>query len=263
MNKPPPSARVLATIYNCSERSIRNYRAEGAPLHDPAAMFGWWATRKNLPKGAAAKGLDAIKEAFAAVVGTVPPAATASVVPEVGGTGMLDVPPDLPAGAQHELRWLEALAVEARHNLIRARGSADPVAMKQALDAYLKITEGLRKFDNQVTADRRDSGEVVTRVQVEDPITALTVWLRRGVENFLNGACLQIAEAEKPEEVYAAIADPLRQCLGAAVDAACGDGKFPLWMKHGSHRKNQHRRLSVHRRRGAHQGRGPRNGTVS
>lgn len=230
MNK-PPSARILATIYSCSERSIRNYRADGAPLGDPAAMWAWWSSRKNMPRAVASKGLDAIRDAFAAVVGTVPAGTVASARTEVSTLGAMDVPADLPAGAQHELRWLEALAVEARHNLVRARGSNDPVAMKQALDAYLKITEGLRKFDNQVTADRRDSGEVVTRVQVENPITALTVWLCRGVENYLNGACLRIAEAEQPEEVYAIIAEPLRQCLGQAVDAACGDGKFPLWMK--------------------------------
>ncbi|MBE7157227.1 MAG: hypothetical protein INR62_02105, partial [Rhodospirillales bacterium] len=162
----PPSARILATIYACSERSIRNYRAENAPLDDPAAMWAWWSSRKNMPRAVAAKGLAAIKEAFTAVVGTAPPAA-ATVVPEDRLLGAMDVPADLPAGAQHELRWLEALAVEARHNLIRARRGGDPLAMKQALDAYLKITEGLRKFDNQVTADRRDAGEVITKAQIE------------------------------------------------------------------------------------------------
>ena len=230
MNK-PPSARVLATIYACSERSIRNYRAEGAPLDDPGAMWAWWSSRKNMPRTVATKGLDAIREAFTTVVGAATPTVASSAKAEIGTLGAMDVPTDLPAGAQHELRWLEALAVEAPHNLIRARGSGDPMTMKQALDAYLKITEGLRKFDNQVTADRRDSGEVITRAQVEQPITALTVWLRRGIETFINGACLQIAECEKPQDVYAIVADPLRQSLGHAVTVACEDGKFPLWMK--------------------------------
>ena len=229
----PPSARIYAAIYACSERSIRNYQRDGAPLDDPASMFAWWSSRKNLPKGAAAKGLDAIQEAFAAVAGTAtsPAAAAPDEAADSTATGTMNIPGELPAGAEHELRWLADLAVEARRNLIRAHKSGNALTQKQALDSYLKITEGLRKFDNQVAADRRDGGEVVTRAQVEQSITALTVWLRRGVENFINGACLQIAECDKPQDVYKVAADPLRQSLRGAVDAVCGDGKIPAWMK--------------------------------
>ena len=72
---------------------------------------------------------------------------------------------------------------------------------------------------------------MISRAEIESPVTALTVWLRRGVEDYLNGVCLKIAEAERPADVYAVIAEPLRQCLGQAVDAAYGDKKFPLWLK--------------------------------
>ena len=230
----PPAARVYAAVYSCAERSIRNYRQEGAPLDNPAAMFAWWASRKNMPRSVATKGLDAIQAAFDAVIGPsvaihspekhVPPTAEDSPT----ASTMQD---DLPAGAEHELRWLADLAVEARRNLIRAHKGGNPVVQKQALDSYLKITEGLRKFDNQVATDRRDSGEMITRAQVEQPIIAITVWLRRGIEDFINTACLTIAEADTPQKVYAVAADPLRRSLYRAVDAACSDGKFPLWMK--------------------------------
>lgn len=231
MNKPPPSARVLATIYACSERSIRNYRAEGAPLHDPAAMFEWWASRKNLPKGAAAKGLSAIQAAFTDVVGPAPaskPVSAPSGSVELPATSLAE---DVPAGAAHELRWLEKLAVEARRNLIHARGGGDPVAMKQTLDAYLKITESLRKFDNQVAAERRDAGEMVARAQIEFVLRGVIVWTRRGIEDFINEACLRVAECEKPEDVYTIIAEPLRRSLDAAVDASARSmNHTPAWV---------------------------------
>lgn len=228
----PPSARVFAAIYACSERSIRNYRAEGAPLDDPSAMFAWWASRKNMPRSTAAKGLEAVQAAYTDVVGkAAPPAGDVAEVVLDSSTAM-NVPGDLPAGAQHELRWLEALAVEARHNLIRAKQSNNPVTIKQSLDAYLKITEGLRKFDNQVDQSRRDGGEVVTKAQIQSVLCGVIAWVRRGIEDYLNGICLTIAECDTPQEVYAAIAEPLRGSLARAVDASMeSQTKTPGWVR--------------------------------
>ena len=195
---------MYAAIYSCAERSIRNYRQEGAPLDDPAAMFAWWASRKNMPRSVAAKGLEAVQAAFAAVMGATAPAAPTAALcgaPE-DVPGPMDVHDDLPAGAEHELRWLATLAVEARRNLIRAQKSGNPVVQKQALDSYLKITEGLRKFDNQVDQNRRDGAEVVTRAQIENVLFGVIAWTYRGIESFINESCLRIAECDAPQEVY-------------------------------------------------------------
>ena len=234
MNK-PPSSRVFAAVYACSERSIRNYRQEGAPLDDPAAMFAWWATRKNMPRSVATKGLEAIQAAFDAVIAR---SGTSS------GTGV-DTPAttnepqmvsmmqdDLPAGAEHELRWLADLAVEARRNLIRAHRGGNPVVQKQALDSYLKITEGLRKFDNQVTTERRDSGETVTRAQIESVLLGVIVWTRRGIANFVNTVCIQLIECDRPEQVWTIIEKEFHDSLCRALDASMeSQSNVPQWMR--------------------------------
>ena len=139
---------------------------------------------------------------------------------------------DLPAGAEHELRWLADLAVEARRNLIRAHKGGNPVVQKQALDSYLKITEGLRKFDNQVATDRRDGGETVTRAQIEGVLLGVIVWTRRGISQFINTVCLSLLECEKPEQVYRIIDQELSDSLCRALDASMdSQSNVPKWMR--------------------------------
>ena len=92
----PPSARILATIYACSERSIRNYRADGAPLGDPAAMWAWWSSRKNMPRSTAAKGLEAVQAAYIDVVGKAAPPAGSNAEVVLEPAMPMNVPGDLP-----------------------------------------------------------------------------------------------------------------------------------------------------------------------
>lgn len=53
--------RELGQLYGCDERTIRNWRKEGAPLGDPVAMEEWLAARHTTPAGSQPEGLAAAK----------------------------------------------------------------------------------------------------------------------------------------------------------------------------------------------------------
>ena len=60
----------------------------------------------------------------------------------------------------------------------------------------------------------------------------MIVWVRRGIEDYLNGMCLAIIECDTPQDVYAAIAEPLRSSLARAVDASMeSQTKTPGWVR--------------------------------
>jgi hypothetical protein len=48
--RPKGKAEPKPTPYGVNERTLRRWKADGAPLDDEKAMQAWFATRKNLPK---------------------------------------------------------------------------------------------------------------------------------------------------------------------------------------------------------------------
>lgn len=228
----------LAAIYGTAERQIGRWKAAGAPLFNVRGMMTFFAGQRSFPKHIAALSadrraemqslLDALEPPSGAAAGSEANAATDDDASTLDG-GDTDI---LPAGAEHELRWLADLAVEARRNLIRAQKCGNALVQKQALSDYLKISEGLLRYDRSVDPKRRDGTEVVTKAQIESVLSGVIVWVRRGIEDYLNGRCLAIAECDSPQEIYAIIAEPLRGCLAQALNASMeSQTKTPGWVR--------------------------------
>jgi hypothetical protein len=200
--------RHYAETYKKHLGTIKRYARSCAPMDDPAAMKFFLAAKKDT--GRTGKGPGAKVK-----------------------TALPDVPPnpDALAGAEHTLRRLAEEERQAHARLDAAKASKDPDALKLATELFLKIAESLLRYERGVSQDRRDSGEVLTRSQMTPILTSLAAWLRRANLDFLNSICLQIAEAQRPEEVYAAIAPTIRQSVTNAVNAATNDGRLPGWVK--------------------------------
>jgi hypothetical protein len=60
VNCPKTTDKDLAIKYRSDPRTIRRWRAEGAPLKDPGAMGDWLAQRRSLPPGTADAGVDVL-----------------------------------------------------------------------------------------------------------------------------------------------------------------------------------------------------------
>jgi hypothetical protein len=81
-------------------------------------------------------------------------------------------------GAVHALKRLETEESRQYTRLKKAEASGrDPFEIKVARDAWLKTSEGLRRFDILIEAARRETGELIPRRDVETWLANLASWL--------------------------------------------------------------------------------------
>lgn len=133
-----------------SPRTLKRWKAQGAPLEDDSRLRAWLAGRKNLPQSIIAQLGDTMS-------------ADGDSVPIVSNDG--------DGGAAAALRRLEREEVSAYGRLQAAIGSGDPLAAKSERDAWLKVSESLRKYDLAIEQARREAGELMPRAEVEDLIS--------------------------------------------------------------------------------------------
>lgn len=150
--KRDPELHRSAKRYRVSVRTVRRWRADGAPLGDAAKMKQWLAGRRTAPT----------------ITGKVKQLETATSSPR---------PPGGP-GAHMALRRLEQSELEAYTRLQTANNSGDPVQIRTALHAYLSLAELLRKTDQSIAEARRDAEEQVSRSTVENMLAGLGWSLR-------------------------------------------------------------------------------------
>ena len=227
--KPKGTNARLAGIYGTSERQIARWKKGGAPLLDVAGMLTFFATRHSAPphlvavsdeqQAALQAKLDALEGG--SPKGKLPAKARKAVDPEFVKS--------LPQGAEHALRRLQG--EEPRLFALMLATEDDPLLQAAIRKQWRETLLSLKQFEVLVEADKRGSGETITRAEIQGVLYATVVWIRRGIESFLNSICLEIAEADSPQKVYAAIAPSIRQSIGSAVDAATSDGKIPGWLR--------------------------------
>ena len=227
--KPKSTNARLAAIYGTSERQIARWKKDGASLLDVTGMLTFFATRHSAPphltalsdeqQAALQARLNALEGGSSK--GKLPAKARKPVDPEFVKS--------LPQGAEHALRRLQG--EEPRLFALMLAAEDDPLLQAAIRKQWRETLLSLKQYETLVEADKRDSGETITRAEIQGVLYATVVWFRRGVEGFLNSICLQIAEADTPQKAYAAIAPSIRQSVGNAVDAATGDGKIPGWLR--------------------------------
>jgi hypothetical protein len=138
----------LATQYGCNARTIRNWRAEGAPLDDPQAMTVWLAGRKNIPPAlGAGTRLDKPEQA---------------AIAETDDEGK--------KGAGGALARLEQAELSGYRRLQSAVESGDPLQIKLARSNWITLCDQLRHFERAVSEDKRKSGGLVNRLEVEEAL---------------------------------------------------------------------------------------------
>ena len=165
---------LLARKYAVTERTIRNWRAEKAPISDPAKLSEWLASRKHCPRD------------------TTPENAPA------GTAAATDTTP-LQTGAAAALKRLEQAEALAYQRLDRAIAAKDSIAIRVARESWLEICTSLRQFERSVSEDKRERGELVNRDDVEKWIVNLAGLLRiANVQNASQLAPLISGETDVP-----------------------------------------------------------------
>jgi hypothetical protein len=167
----PVDLAGIAQEWACSERTARRWKAQGAPLSNPARLRVWLAGRKNLPQATRAKLAGEARTRRAHV------AAEADIdASEIG--------------APAALRRLEASEATAYRLLQSGIAAGDPLEIKLARESWLKIGDSLRRYDLLVEKSRRDAGELVPRAEVETAVARFTNWFKL--------ACVRTASALAP-----------------------------------------------------------------
>lgn len=138
-----PTTADLATKWNCTPRTIRNWRQAGAPLQDDAAMKAWLSGRKNLPPNLSPPAETGTKAEKAATVET----------PEASGAGAA-------------LGRLERAELAGYRRLQTALDANDALAIRVARDSWLAITDQLRHYERAVSEAKREAGALVNRSDV-------------------------------------------------------------------------------------------------
>jgi hypothetical protein len=169
----------LAAFWGVDIRTIRNWRREGAPLEDEKRMRQWLASRKNIAPGVLRK--------------IQPPAAKEEVVSVTATNG--------DTGAGHALRRLELSELGAYERLQKALASNDPIAVREARESWLRISESLRRYDLMVEASRRSTAEQVPITQVKtflrSFLASMQIAFTLGAEGITNEIC-----GKKELEIY-------------------------------------------------------------
>jgi hypothetical protein len=137
----------LALKWACDCRTIRRWRKAKAPFTSEKRMRSWLAGRQHLPPGTVA-----LLESLRASERATDPAVIRAPHRE---------------GAAGALKRLEEAEAEAYATFNRATASGDDVAIKAARENWLRISESLRRFDLAIEQNRRDSGELILRSEVE------------------------------------------------------------------------------------------------
>lgn len=152
----------LAEKWGTTERSIRAWRADGAPLENDQRMRKWLAARRTLPPKTLEKLMATRKRERKAAIENTSPGAM---------------------GAASALRRLETAEEGAHRRYEQAVLAGDEVEIRLAQRKWQELADRLLRYDAQVEANRRDAGTLVPRVDVVRSVAMYCAWLRAAWEN--------------------------------------------------------------------------------
>lgn len=205
--KRDPELHRLAKRYRVSVRTVRRWRADGAPLGDAAKMKQWLAGRRTAPTPQ--KQVN-----------------TNSCLPVKHTPGA--------AGAPAALRRLEQAELEGYQRLQEANASNDATQIKAALGAYLAVSEALRKADVSVSEQRRDADEQIPRSVVTSMLNGLAWCLRIGLDQTADAIAARLCPNDRIHasgqlrEAYGSLL--LTSLAGLKSSVASTGLAWPAWM---------------------------------
>lgn len=212
--KKPNDDEKLAAKYGCDPRTIRRWRKAGAPFQADAGMMNWLDGQRTIPAGTRAL-LEADK-----------------TQQRISAAAAVQVS-NLEQGAPVELRRLAAAAAEAHCRYKAAVSQGNAVEIRSALKIWLIITESLRKFDKDVSEQRRETGEMVPREGVEELLRFVGYWMRMGSRSY-DSLAKPLADSSEPIACHAILrrwAEGFESTTIAALNSANFYlSPFPRWM---------------------------------
>ncbi len=139
----------------------------------------------------------------------------------------------LQKGASHALSRLEAMEVQAGADFMKAYEANDPESIKLTMDTWLALAKQLHAFERIIDKDKRDSGEVMNRSEVEAFLTMIGQAFGYAEEAFLDRFAMLVTELRDPRDAREIRQKSKRlfyEKVSESCDAACADKKFPLWL---------------------------------
>lgn len=214
MKKTDPDSE-LAKTWACSPRTIRNWRKQGAPLSDAKAMHVWLAGQRTTPAGTLAILTSERRKQRAA------------------SNAQIAVSP-LNKGAAAALSRLEGAEARAHAAAAESEATGNPVEIRAAEVRWLRIASSLLRFDLALEANRRDSGALLPRQEVERLVGGFCAFLRVALRGAIEGACPKLVGVTDPIDALKVLKtveiDLQRNVLAALRDWMFEQSRFPAWM---------------------------------
>ena len=191
----------LAKKWAATARTIFNWRAAGAPLDDDGAMKAWLMSRPKIPRGTA----ELLMRVQAGPAAVRPPKPRGRVVP----TASVKVVDESQLGAAAALRRLaeEERIAHGEWKALVSNPDASIEQVESAAQQWLKISESLRRYELAVEQDRRQSGELLPRADLEAFAQGFLVnfcgSLRVGIESLAP----RLAGLDSPQSVWKLLGD--------------------------------------------------------
>jgi hypothetical protein len=134
-------------------------------------------------------------------------------------------PTDKGEGLALSLRRLERAEVEAHSHLLRCAGGEGEA---EARKSWLAVSEQLRRSDETLAENRRDSGETLSRAEAERVLRSATWALAVTAPAIARSIAYQIAP-ERAGELTLALQGAMRNAHLSLIAVGTGAGALPPW----------------------------------
>jgi hypothetical protein len=172
------TVKEAAQLVGKDERTIKRWKAQGLSLDNPDEVQEW-SNRKDANSKGKTRSL-ALERRGGNSQEAVTAGVTAAVTPDT------DLPKPGDIGAAHALHRLQ-LAEKSAHSRWEAiKATGDLLAISEAEQSWLRLSNALRHYENQVALAARDSGDLMPRATAEATIRYAIRLLRLAVKRWLS-----------------------------------------------------------------------------
>lgn len=204
--------KALANKWGCQARTIRTYRTLGAPLTESDQEMRDWLMKQ--PKVGA--GTHAILVNTSGKKTLAPPKPKRKIRVSSINTEIAIVE----KGAAANLRRLEASETAAYEAMTSALSDPDATT-EEIIDSrkgWLAISEALRKSDLAIEQDRRASGELVSRSDIETYIKSFLINFCQSMQATLESSAPRLAGLPSAEVVWGTLGCVWKRGLIDAIE---------------------------------------------
>lgn len=131
-------------------------------------------------------------------------------------------------GAASALERLETAETQAFGALQRALEADDPLRIRACREAWLKISDSLRRYDLVIEQARRSSGAMVPKEAALELIRRLVSAMRVGITIMSNGLSSDLVRYREPAEMHVALTKELSTVYWASTCLALGSNGMDL-----------------------------------